>query len=129
MAEGLLRQKSGGALQAFSAGASPSAVHPYAIRVMEQNGVDISRQRSKDLDEFVEQEFDYLITVCDIAREECPVFPGGPRNKHWSLADPASVEGSEALRVAAFRNTLAELDTRIDFLLYELSGEQHLKSD
>lgn len=123
MAEGLLRQKSGGALQVFSAGTSPSGIHPNAIRVMEENGVDISRQRSKDLDEFAGQNFDYLITVCDIAREKCPVFPGEPRFMHWSLADPASVEGSEAVQLAAFRNTLGELNTRIDFLFYELADE------
>jgi thioredoxin type arsenate reductase len=119
MAEGLLRQKSGGALQVFSAGTHPTGINPYALRVMAEISVDISGQRSKALDEFVEQELDYLITVCDIAREECPVFPGRPHYKHWSLADPASIEGDDHARLAAFRQTLAELNTRIDFLLYE----------
>ena len=102
MAEGLLRQDGGPGFAVFSAGHRPSSVRPEAVAVMREIGVDISAQRSKHVDEFAGQRFDYVITVCDQAKEVCPVFPGAPRRIHYSIADPAAVTGAEQ-RLAAFR--------------------------
>jgi len=93
MAEGLLREMGAGGIEVFSAGTKPSLVRPEAIAVMAEQGIDISGHRSKHVDEFKGQTFDYVITVCDNANETCPVFPGAPRRVHWSLPDPAAVEG------------------------------------
>jgi len=82
-----------GGIEVFSAGTKPSLVRPEAIAVMAEQGIDISGHRSKHVDEFKGQTFDYVITVCDNANETCPVFPGAPRRVHWSLPDPAAVEG------------------------------------
>jgi hypothetical protein len=92
MAEGLLRAMGKGAIDVYSAGTKPGTVRPEAIAVMAERGLDISDHRSKHVDEFVGQTFDYVITVCDNASETCPVFPGAPRRVHWSLPDPAAVE-------------------------------------
>lgn len=117
MAEGLLRARSGGRIQVFSAGNEPSRVHPLAIRAMNELGIDISEHSSKSLTEFLGQEFDYVITVCDKARETCPFFPGNPIRIHWSLPDPSAVEGDEDRRYQAFRDIALQLDTRIGYLL------------
>ncbi len=103
MAEGLLRHDGGPAFAVFSAGHRPSHVRPQAIAVMREIGVDISAQRSKHVEEFAGQTFDYVITVCDQAKETCPVFPGAPRRIHWSIADPATVAAGAEERLAAFR--------------------------
>ncbi len=115
MAEGLLRHLSQGRVEASSAGSEPGEVHPYAVRVMVDLGIDISSQRSKHLDEFRNQSFDYIITVCDRIRESCPVFPNDPKRIHWSFPDPAEVEASHQYR--AFERTAQELLTRIRYLL------------
>lgn len=117
MAEAILRHLSHGLIDVRSAGTRPRGVHPLAVRVIRESfGVDISAQRSKHLDEFMHQKFGYVITLCDRAREECPIFPGGPERIHWSFPDPAEVDGEEA-RYAAFRRTASELTTRIRFLI------------
>lgn len=116
MAEGLLRARSRGSIQVFSAGNEPSRVHPLAIRAMNELGIDISKQNSKSLTEFLGEEFDYVITVCDKARETCPFFPGSPKRIHWSLPDPSAVEGDEDVRYQAFRDIALQLDTRIGYL-------------
>lgn len=103
MAEGLLRAIAGDQFDVFSAGARPSMVNPLAIQAMDERGIDIRLHRSKSLNEFLDQPFDYVITVCDNAAEVCPVFPGPARRIHWSFPDPAAVEGSEEARLAAFR--------------------------
>ena len=111
MAEGLLRDMGAGAIDVFSAGTRPGIVRPEAIAVMAERGIDISGHRSKHVDEFKDQRFDYVITVCDSANESCPVFTGAPHRIHWSIPDPAAVEGTEAERLAAFRavrNTLSQ---------------------
>lgn len=102
MAEGLLRSLADD-LEVLSAGLRPSGVHPLAVRVMAEVGVDITAQVSKHLDGFRHQNFDDVITVCDAAAEACPVFPGGARRTHWSLPDPAAVAGDENERLDAFR--------------------------
>jgi arsenate reductase len=113
MAEGLLRQDGGPQFEVLSAGTRPSQVRPEAIKVMSEAGIDITGQRSKSVDEFAGQEFDYVITVCDNAREQCPVFPGKTRRIHWSFDDPASAEGDEAARLAVFRRVRNEIRERL----------------
>jgi arsenate reductase len=103
MAEGLLRALSQGAVEVHSAGTHPSRVNPLAIAAMQEVGIDISGHRSKSVEEFVAERFDVVITVCDHARESCPVFPGAPQRIHWSYPDPAAVEGSREERLQAFR--------------------------
>lgn len=110
MAEGLLRRDDAGErFEVFSAGTRPSAVRPEAIAVMAELGVDISGQRSKSVEEFRGQSFDFVLTVCDAARESCPVFPGSGRRLHHSFDDPAAATGSEAERLAVFRHVRDEL--------------------
>jgi arsenate reductase len=113
MAEGLLRHEAGADHQVFSAGTRPSSVRPEAIAVMGELGIDISGHRSKSVDEFGGQTFDCVITVCDNARDNCPIFPGGTARLHWSLEDPAAVEGTEEKRLAAFRRIRDQLKERV----------------
>src|SRR5918912_1297016 len=103
MAEGLLRWLAGERFEVFSAGSKPSSVNPLAIAAMDERGIDIRSQRSKHLGEYLDQPFDYVITVCDNAAETCPLFPGPARRIHWSFPDPAAVQGSQAERLASFR--------------------------
>ncbi len=113
MAEGLLRHLSGPGDQVFSAGTRPGSVRSEAIAVMAELGIDISGHRSKSVDEFAGQPFDYVITVCDNARDTCPVFPADTARLHWSLEDPAAVEGDEQQRLAAFRRIRDQLRERV----------------
>jgi arsenate reductase len=110
MAEGLLRQDAGDRFKVESAGSTPSVVRPEAIQVMREIGIDISGQRSKHLDEFAGQQFDYVLTVCDNANESCPIFYGSAKRIHQNFEDPppASI-GSEAERVAVFRRVRDQL--------------------
>ena len=94
MAEGLLRELSGGEMEVHSAGSQPSRVNPYAIEAMAQRGIDISGHTSQSLTEYLDTPFDVVITVCDNAAETCPVFPGPAERVHWGLPDPAAVEGT-----------------------------------
>jgi len=103
MAEGLLRHLAGDRFEVHSAGTKPTSVRPEAIAVMREAGIDISTHRSKHVDEFAEMAFDYVLTVCDHARESCPVYPGHTKRLHRSFEDPAAVQGSEHERLAAFR--------------------------
>ena len=103
MAEGLLRTLGEGRFEVFSAGTKASLVRPEAIAVMAERGIDISHHRSKHVTEFEGEPFDYVITVCDNAKETCPVHFGAAETVHWSFPDPAAVEGNEAERLAAFR--------------------------
>jgi arsenate reductase (thioredoxin) len=113
MAEGLLRHLASNAAGVFSAGVAPAIVRPEAIEVLAEIGIDISNHRSKSVDEFLGQEFDYVITVCDNANEQCPVFPGKTKRIHWSFADPAAVEGDHELRIAAFRTVRDQIAERL----------------
>src|ERR1700752_187879 len=103
MAEGLLRHLAGQTFEVASAGVAPTAVRPEAIEVMREIGLDISQHRSKSVDEFNGQRFDYVITVCDNAKEHCPIFPGDVKQIHWSFDDPAAAPGDESARLAMFR--------------------------
>jgi arsenate reductase len=113
MAEGLLRHEAGDCYEVHSAGTKPSVVRPEAIAAMAEIGIDISGHRSKSVDEFLERPPDLLITVCDSARESCPVFPGAVERLHWPFDDPAAVEGPESERLAAFRRARDEIHARI----------------
>ena len=113
MAEGLLRHDAGDRFEVESAGVEPSRVRPQAIEAMREIGIDISGHRSKSVDEFAGREFDYVITVCDNAKEQCPVFPGKTRRIHWSFDDPAAAEGDEAAKLAVFRRVRDEIRDRL----------------
>jgi arsenate reductase (thioredoxin) len=113
MAEGLLRQDAGDRFEVFSAGTKPTQVRPEAIAAMQEVGIDISRRRSKSVEGFADQKFDCVITVCDNAKESCPVFPAGTKRVHWSIEDPAAVVGSETERLSAFRRIRDELRARL----------------
>ena len=116
MAEGLLRHDAGDRFDVASAGVAPSHVRPEAIEAMREIGIDISGHRSKSVDEFAGQQFDYVITVCDNANQQCPMFPGKTERIHWSIEDPAAVEGDENVRLAAFTNARDELRQRLKTL-------------
>lgn len=103
MAEGLLKQICQSEYEIFSAGTKPSIVRPEAIKVLQEIGIDISNNRSKSVDEFVNKEIDYVLTVCDNANENCPYFPAKTKLIHHSFADPAEIEDDEATRLRAFR--------------------------
>jgi arsenate reductase len=112
MAEGLFRSSAGDRFEVQSAGTKPSQVRSEAIAVMREIGIDISAHRSKSLDEFAGQEFDYVITVCDNARDACPVLPGAKQQLHWPFPDPAAVGGTQEDRLAAFRNVRDQIRVR-----------------
>jgi arsenate reductase len=103
MAEGLLRHDAADRFDVESAGTKPGYVRPEAIAAMREIGIDISSHRSKHVDEFQDQTFDYVLTVCDNARETCPIYPGQTNRIHHSFEDPAAVQGSEEERMASFR--------------------------
>ncbi len=104
MAEGLLRHDAGDRFEAFSAGVDPAPrVRPEAVAVMKEAGIDIGGHRPKHVNEFANGQFDYVLTVCDNAKESCPIFPGGTKTIHHSFEDPAALQGSEEQRLAAFR--------------------------
>ena len=117
MAEGFLRVKGFNQIEVFSAGTDPTPVNPLAIQVMREFNIDIHEQQSKSVELFLDQSFDFVITVCDRARESCPVFPGDPVKIHWSIADPTSVTGSPQAQLQTFRATALEFDERINFFL------------
>jgi len=109
----VLRHDAGKVFEVFSAGTMPTRVRPEAISVMREVGIDILAHRSKSVNEFAGQDFDYLITVCDNAKESCPVFPAKTKRIHWSIEDPAAVQGSEEERLTAFRHARGELRARL----------------
>jgi arsenate reductase len=110
MAEGILRHDGGDLFEAFSAGTNPGSVRSEAIEAMREIGIDISEHRSKSVDEFAGQDFDYVITVCDNAAENCPVFPGKTKRIHQSFEDPPPpVVGDDQSRMAIFRRVRDEL--------------------
>jgi len=113
MAEGILRHDAGNLYEVFSAGTKPTHLRPEAIAVMQESGIDISGHRSKSVDEFAGQNFDYVITVCDNAKESCPIFPSKMKRIHWSIQDPAAVQGADEERLTAFRRARDELRARL----------------
>ena len=113
MAEALLRQRGGPDFEVSSAGTEPHGVNPYTIRVLGEVGIDWAAARSKSVTEFLGRPFDYVITVCDRARQTCPVFPGRHESLHWDLEDPAEVEGTDEAKLDAFRRTRREIEDRL----------------
>ena len=113
MGEALLRHSGGPAFEVHSAGTEPKGINPLTERVLDEAGIDHSWARSKSVNEYLGQSFDYVITVCDQARQACPVFPGVHETLHWGYEDPAAVAGTEAERLAAFRSTLTMMSGRI----------------
>jgi arsenate reductase len=113
IAQALLAHHGGPEFEGQSAGTEPKGVNPFTIRVLAELGIDWSTARSKSLTEFLDQPWDYVITVCDRARQACPVFPGAHDTLHWDLADPAEVEGTDEDGLEAFRETRSALMTRL----------------
>jgi arsenate reductase len=113
IAQALLQEAGGDDFEVESAGTEPKGVNPYTIRVLAESGIDWSNAPSKPLAPLVDQPWDYVITVCDRARQTCPVFPGRPDTLHWGLEDPAEVEGTDEEKLAAFRRTRVELAMRL----------------
>lgn len=114
MAEGYLRHVAGGECVALSAGVDPKGMNPLAVAAMAEIGIDISNQRSKDVREYAGETMSYVVTVCDNAREQCPIFPGVYQALHWSLRDPAAASGSDEERLEVFREVRDELRRRIE---------------
>jgi len=111
IAEGLLRKKGGSQIEAFSAGTSPKGLNPLSLQVMDEIGIDISHHQSKDVGLLLKQSFDWVITVCDRAREQCPIFPG-TRIQHWDIPDPE--------KLSDFRSVRDDLSIRIDSFLQQI---------
>lgn len=117
MAEGLVNHDLAGKVEAFSAGTEPSSVNPLVIAVMKEAGIDISRHRSKPIDEFADEKFDFVITLCDHAAESCPIFFGGTRRMHMGFPDPAAVTGTEEEKLSFFRKLRDQIrEEVVDFL-------------
>ncbi len=124
IAEALTERLGGGVVTARSAGSHPKPLHPNAVRVLNERGIDISCARSKHLEEFAGERFDYVVTLCDRVREVCPEFPSHPDLIHWSIPDPGREPGDDRQTYPAFVRTADELATRIGFLL-ELIEHTH----
>ena len=123
MAEGMLRAWGGDRFEAFSAGTEATHVRPEAIEVMREIGIDIGEQRSKTVVPFLGEPFSWVVTVCDAAKETCPVIPGAVQQAHWSIDDPSEVEGTEAERLAAFRSARDDIRDRLHMFLLAAGRE------
>jgi arsenate reductase len=124
MAEGFLRQSAGDRFEVYSAGTRPKGLSHITVEVMREVGIDVSEHHSKSVEEFVGEDFDYVITVCDVARAACPRFDRPKRQLHWSIRDPAELEASGVASVEAFRAARDELRSRIeDFIRRELGQD------
>lgn len=122
MAEGLLRHLAGGSFEAASAGTEATRVKPEAVAAMAEIGADISTQESKTMERYLDEPFDYVITVCDDANEACPYFPGAKKRLHWSLPDPSRASGADEERLEVFRSVRDQLKDRIERELVNREG-------
>jgi protein-tyrosine-phosphatase len=129
IAEAFAGHLSDGAVSAASAGSHPKPLHPNAVRVMRTRGIDIGANRTKHLDEFVHRRFDVVVTLCDRVREVCPPFPSHPELVHWSIPDPAHAGATNRESYPAFVETAAELETRIRYLLPQLTERTRRSSN
>ena len=120
MAEAFLRFHGGDSFEAFSAGTEATSVRPEAIKVMAELGIDISSQQSKTYERFLGQPFEWVVTVCDRAREACPIFPGADQGAHWGFDDPAEARGTEDERLQVFRRVRDEINARVK--MFVLAG-------
>jgi len=114
MAEALVRSRGGDAFEVHSAGTEPRGINPLTRKVLDEAGIDASWARSKSVTEYLGQQFDYVVTVCDEARQVCPVFPGVHESLHWGYEDPAEAEGTEDERLVVFRRVFVQLGERIN---------------
>jgi arsenate reductase len=114
MAEALVRQKGGSNFEVHSAGTEPRGINPLTLKVLAEAGIDASWARSKSVTDYLGRQFDYVVTVCDEARQVCPVFPGVHESLHWGYEDPAEADGSEDERLAVFRRVFIQLGERIN---------------
>jgi arsenate reductase len=114
MAEGFLHHFAGGRFEVYSAGTLPKGLSAITVEVMREVGIDVSAHRSKSVEEFVSEDFDYVITVCDVARAACPRFDRSKRRLHWSITDPAELEASGVVSIEAFRAARDQLRVRIE---------------
>jgi arsenate reductase len=114
MAEALLRHRGGDDFEVHSAGTEPKGINPLTLRTLAEVGIDASWARSKSVTEFFGQRFDYVVTVCDQARQSCPVFPGVHESLHWGYEDPAAVQGTDEQRMIVFRQVLTQIGERIN---------------
>ena len=113
MAEAILRREGGGDFEVFSAGVSPRGVHPLTVRALADIGIDVSGAQSKSTDQFINERFDFVVTVCDRARATCPFFPGAHEQLHWGFDDPAEATGTEDQQLAVFRRVMLEIAGRL----------------
>ena len=123
MAEGLLRRHIDESHVVASAGLEPKGVNPFAVSVMREIGIDISSHTSKHLREFLDKDFDYVITVCDNAAARCPTFPGQARRLHWPFDDPAEATGTEEQVIAEFRRIRDEIEVKVTAWAASLKGQ------
>jgi arsenate reductase len=122
MAEALLRSRSRGRVEVESAGTEKTLVRPLALKALEEIGIDASAQTSKTMERFIDEQFDYVITVCDAANDACPTFPNAGAREHWSLPDPSKATGSEEQQLEVYRAVREELDVRVQVLVKQLLG-------
>src|SRR5690348_316898 len=124
MAEGYLRHIAGDKFEALSAGIAPKSLNPLAVQAMKEIGIDISQHKTKDVSTFLGQSIPYVITVCDNARERCPIFPRTYKFLHWSFEDPAAAHGTMEQKLAVFRSVRDQIAHRIDEELVALHAER-----
>lgn len=117
MAEGILRRLAGDRFEAFSAGVKPTSVNPLAVKVMKEIGVDISEHTSKSITLFLDSQFDYVITLCDNAKQTCPLFPGKHVLLHWDIEDPATATGTEEEKLEVFRKARNAITANIERII------------
>jgi arsenate reductase len=123
MAEAFLRKQAGDRFEVYSAGLEPTEINPYTMRVMQEAGVDMSGQRSKSLQEYMDKvNFGFLITVCSNAERKCPIFPGMGMRLHWPFEDPAAFEGTDEAKLEKFRQVRDQIEARITAWLDEVIG-------
>ena len=113
MAEAILRREGRGDFEVFSAGVAPRGLHPLTVRALAEIGIDIAGAQSKSTDQFIDERFDFVVTVCDRARETCPFFPGAHEQLHWGFDDPAEATGTEDQQLAVFRRVMLEIAGRL----------------
>jgi len=113
MAEALMRHHGNDRFEVHSAGTEPKGINPLTLNVLAAAGIDASFARSKSVDEFLGQSFDYVVTVCDQARQSCPIFPGVHESLHWGYEDPAAAQGTDAERLAAFHRVFIQIGERV----------------
>ena len=129
MAEALARAKSGGVIEVVSAGSHPRPIHPNAVRVMQREyGIDLADHAARALDQFAEQRFDWVVSLCDRVREVCPEFPEHPQTIHWSIANPATGEPDD-VTYPLYQQAAAEIATRVDFLLTRLADHPNREGE